>query len=56
MLTGIISVVLQKLQTGGDIQLGAFNVPPGSVRVTAGGQTLKENVDYTVDYTSEQLK
>ncbi|MCQ2335367.1 MAG: cell surface protein SprA [Paludibacteraceae bacterium] len=36
---------------GGQIQLGAMNVPRGSVTVTAGGATLVENVDYTVDYT-----
>ncbi len=34
------------------ISLGAFNVAPGSVTVTAGGTRLTENVDYTVDYTS----
>ena len=28
-----------------------MNVPRGSVTVTAGGATLVENVDYTVDYT-----
>ena len=32
-----------------EISLGAFNVPRGSVSVTAGGQHLVENVDYTVD-------
>lgn len=32
------------------IQLGTTNVPQGSVRVTAGGETLTENSDYTVDY------
>ncbi len=32
------------------LSLGALNVPQGSVIVTAGGQTLKEGVDYTVDY------
>lgn len=34
-----------------EISLGAMNVPRGSVRVTAGGVTLTENSDYTVDYT-----
>ena len=34
-----------------EIRLGAMNVPRGSVTVTAGGATLVENVDYTVDYT-----
>ncbi len=33
------------------IQLGAYNIPRGSVVVTAGGATLIENVDYTVDYS-----
>lgn len=32
------------------IPIGAFNVPRGSVRVTAGGRTLVEGVDYTVNY------
>ena len=34
-----------------EIRLGAMNIPRGSVTVTAGGATLVENVDYTVDYT-----
>lgn len=39
-----------------DINLGAANIPQGSVIVTAGGQRLTENVDYTVDYTLGRLK
>lgn len=35
-----------------EIQLGAMNIPRGSVIVTAGGQTLMEGSDYTVDYNS----
>jgi len=35
---------------GGGISIGAFNVPRGSVTVTAGGRQLIEGVDYTVDY------
>lgn len=36
---------------GGDgISLGAFNVPQGSVVVTAGGRRLIEGVDFTVNY------
>ena len=35
-----------------EINLNATNIPQGSVRVTAGGSALVENVDYTVDYTS----
>ena len=37
--------------SGNEIRLNAMNVPRGSVVVTAGGATLVENVDYTVDYT-----
>nr|WP_083993899.1 cell surface protein SprA [Gelidibacter algens] len=37
--------------TGSDgIAIGAFNVPRGSVKVTAGGRVLVEGVDYTVNY------
>ncbi|WP_240315513.1 cell surface protein SprA [Aquimarina longa] len=32
------------------ISLGAFNVPQGSVSVTAGGRVLQEGVDYSVNY------
>ena len=35
---------------GGGIPIGAFNVPQGSVKVTAGGRVLVEGVDYTVNY------
>lgn len=41
-----------KASSGSEIQLGASNVARGSVKVTAGGALLTENVDYTVDYTS----
>ena len=36
--------------SGSEIRLNAMNIPRGSVKVTAGGATLTENVDYTVDY------
>ncbi len=39
-----------KASSGKEIRLNAMNVPRGSVTVTAGGRTLVENVDYTVDY------
>ncbi|WP_410503931.1 cell surface protein SprA [Nonlabens sp. Hel1_33_55] len=32
------------------IPIGGFNIPRGSVTVTAGGRTLQEGIDYTVDY------
>ncbi len=37
-------------ESGSEIQLNATNIPQGSVIVTAGGVTLNENTDYTVDY------
>ncbi|WP_367772158.1 cell surface protein SprA [Flavobacterium sp. WC2421] len=37
--------------SGGDgIPIGAFNVPQGSVVVTAGGRVLVEGIDYSVNY------
>lgn len=37
--------------SGGDgIPIGGFNVPQGSVVVTAGGRTLVEGIDYSVNY------
>ena len=39
-----------------EIQLGAMNIPRGSVVVTAGGMTLMEGSDYTVDYYSGIVK
>ena len=38
------------------IPIGAFNVPQGSVTVTAGGRVLQEGVDYTVDYQLGRVK
>ncbi|MDR3651581.1 MAG: cell surface protein SprA [Paludibacter sp.] len=40
-----------KGSSGSEIRLNATNVPRGSVIVTAGGVTLVENKDYTVDYS-----
>ncbi|MEO8146474.1 MAG: cell surface protein SprA [Bacteroidia bacterium] len=39
-----------------DIALNAINIPQGSVKVTAGGIPLTENVDYTVDYNLGRVK
>jgi cell surface protein SprA len=42
---------------GSDIMLnGAFNIPPGSVSVTAGGQLLREGTDFVVDYNLGSVK
>lgn len=43
-------------QNSSEISLNAFNIAQGSVRLTAGGQTLQENVDYTVDYSLGRVK
>ena len=41
---------------GAEINLGAMNVARGSVRVTAGGTTLVEGSDYSVDYNMGIVK
>ncbi len=41
-----------KGSSGSEIDLGSMNIPQGSVVVTAGGVTLTEGSDYSVDYTS----
>lgn len=45
-----------KSSGGSEIILNSFNIPQGSVTVTAGGITLTENVDYTVDYSMGRVK
>ncbi len=42
---------MYKSSSGSEIDLNAFNIPQGSVQVTAGGTQLREDQDYTVDYT-----
>lgn len=37
------------------ISLGAFNIPSGSVLVTAGGVKLTEGTDYSVDYSAGEV-
>jgi cell surface protein SprA len=39
-----------KSENAGGISIGAFNVPQGSVKVTAGGRQLVEGIDFVVDY------
>ena len=39
-----------KSDNSGGIPLNAYNVPRGSVTVTAGGRQLVEGIDYVVDY------
>lgn len=45
-----------KSESRDEISLGAFNIPPGSVTVRAGGRLLVENADYTVDYNLGRIK
>ena len=43
--------------SGGDgIPIGAFNVPKGSVVVTAGGRVLLEGIDYSVNYQAGRVQ
>ncbi len=45
-----------KGSSSSDIVVGSLNLAQGSVKVTAGGRALVENVDYTVDYTLGRVK
>ena len=44
-----------KGSSGNTYSLGAYNVPQGSVTVTAGGVILTEGSDYTVDYSAGEV-
>ncbi|MBN2680937.1 MAG: cell surface protein SprA [Bacteroidales bacterium] len=39
-----------------EIALNAYNIPQGSVQITAGAAQLVENIDYTVDYNLGRVK
>ncbi|HAD33160.1 MAG TPA: cell surface protein SprA [Chitinophagaceae bacterium] len=45
-----------KSSNSSEIYLGGFNIPQGSVSVSAGGQKLTENVDYSIDYGIGKLR
>ena len=45
-----------KSASSSEIFLGGFNIPQGSVTVSAGGQKLSENLDYQIDYGLGRLK
>lgn len=45
-----------KSSTSSEIFLGGFNIPQGSVSVTAGGTRLVENQDYQIDYGLGRIK
>ena len=45
-----------KSEDSGGIPLNAYNVPRGSVTVTAGGRQLVEGIDYVVDYLAGRVQ
>ncbi|MBI5916679.1 MAG: cell surface protein SprA [Bacteroidetes bacterium] len=45
-----------KSSVSNEISLGAFNIPQGSVKVTAGGIPLKEGQDFEVDYNIGKVR
>lgn len=45
-----------KSASSSEIFLGGFNIPQGSVSVSAGGQRLIENQDYQIDYGLGRIK
>jgi cell surface protein SprA len=45
-----------KSSTSSEITLGTFNLPRGSVRVSAGGRQLIEGADYEIDYNIGRVK
>lgn len=45
-----------KSASSSEIFLGGFNIPQGSVSVSAGGQKLIENQDYQIDYGLGRIK
>ena len=45
-----------KSTVSSEISLGAFNIPEGSERITAGGQVLVRGADYTIDYNIGRVK
>ena len=55
-LTGLNSLAkANRSSAHRNISLG-FNIPPGSVTVTAGGQVLQENIDYEINYDLGTLR
>ena len=45
-----------KSSVSAEISLGGFNIPQGSVVVSAGGATLVEGTDYSIDYNLGRIK
>jgi cell surface protein SprA len=45
-----------KSSISNEISLGAFNIPEGSVRVTAGANQLIQGIDYEIDYNLGRVR
>ena len=45
-----------KSSVSSEISLGGFNIPRGSVVVSAGGAVLQEGTDYSIDYNLGRIK
>ncbi|GLR16897.1 T9SS outer membrane translocon Sov/SprA [Portibacter lacus] len=45
-----------KSSVSSEISLGAWNIPEGSVTVRAGSQTLREGIDYEINYGIGQIR
>ncbi len=45
-----------KSTSGDGIAIGAYNIPRGSVVVTAGGRVLQEGIDYSVNYQQGRVQ
>ncbi len=54
-MTGLCWKEPRKQPPRSDISIG-YNIPPGSVSVTAGGRQLTENIDYTINYDLGTIK
>jgi cell surface protein SprA len=52
----IVQGQVKGITGGSEILLNTFNIPQGSVIVTAGGQLLTEGADYLVDYNLGTIK
>jgi cell surface protein SprA len=52
----LITGEYQSTGGGAEIRLNGFNIPQGSVTVTAGGQKLQEGTDFQVDYSMGVVK
>ena len=52
----VLPIAVKKSGDVGGISIGQFNIPRGSVKVTAGGRLLQEGLDYTVNYQAGRVQ